>query len=229
MLCFEVRVNGKLACTAGAGKQGVMVAGVTWVKSNRKNCPELQSKAEWCREDLGLQVSGIAGNRGHVHWLQQDLQLGDEVSIRVVQRPRGDPPAYRAEGELCEGRHTFEEPNQAEVAMRVRKRDRASRQYYEVHLSEVIGGVDPLDDCVDVEVVFEDRVRYIGTFFKHPPKRKGRKASKFWASEDMILVPKLTKKAIIDAVATLIAQGNLDRAFRRVRDGAGQAKRNRRR
>jgi hypothetical protein len=227
MLCYEVRVNRKLACTAGVGKQGVLTAIVTWVKRDRKKRPDDLSKAEWSREELSLHVGGIMGGAGHVHWLEQDLQPGDEVHIRVVQRPKADPPAGRTGQELCQ-RHTFEEPNEARVAARARKRDPASGLSYEVHLSEVISGDDPLDDCVDVEVVL-DKARYLATFFKDPLKGKGRKGSQFSVDEDMILVPKLTKKAILNAVAALIAEGNLEGAFRRVADGKEHAKRRRRR
>jgi hypothetical protein len=229
MLCYEVRVNRKLACTAGVGKQGVLTAIVTWVKRDRKKCPDDLSKAEWSREELYLHVGGIMGGTDHVDWLKQDLRPGDEVHIRVVQRPTADHPARRTGQQLCQGRHTFEEPNEARVAVRARKRDPASGLSYEVHLSEVIGGDHPLDDSVDVEVVFDKGARYLASFLKDPLKGKGRKGSKFSVDEDMILVPKLTKKAILHAVAALIAEGNLEPAFRRVADANRHTKRRRRR
>jgi hypothetical protein len=92
MVCFEVRVNGTLACTAGVGDVGVLSVIVTWVKRDRQVCPKDRDENEWSREDLGLSVSGLKGIYNHVGWLSQDLRSGDEVSIKVVEKARCDPP-----------------------------------------------------------------------------------------------------------------------------------------
>jgi hypothetical protein len=219
MLCFEVHVNGKLACTAGAGDEGVLSAIVTWAKRDAARCPENLTPEEWCREGLDLDVGGTEGSSGeHVRWLRQTLQRGDEVTIRVVERAAADPPTLRTEGGLCVGQNTFDGPNEAKVAVRSRQADPASGRSYEVCLTDVIPGDDPMDDSVDVGLVFEGGPRYVATFFNDPQKGKGPKGRVFWEADGMILVPELSHEVMLEAVATLVAEGNLKRAFRHVED-----------
>lgn len=142
MICFEVRVNGKLVCTAGTGETGVLSAILTWVKHQSETCPEDMEEGDWCREDLDLGVADVAhqdDKSGHVSWLKQALKPGDNVAVRVVERDSCDPPAERKEFVACGGRNTFERPGEAAVAHCSRHVEPDGGWTDEVRLSKVMG------------------------------------------------------------------------------------------
>src|SRR5262249_50475076 len=103
MLCFEVYRNGKKHCTAGIGEFGVLTAILTWVSHQ----PE--KLARWTAEgipeteprSLELTVGGLGrciGEAGeHLNWVQENVVVGDEIRIRVVDVASADPPASRYE------------------------------------------------------------------------------------------------------------------------------------
>ena len=82
--------------------------------------------------------------------------------------------------------------------------------------------VHPLDENIDVEVVFEDGTRYVATFFtlanikmlfeKNARTGECANGTYFWAS-DMIIVRALTMESVYRAVADLIASGEFEKAF----------------
>lgn len=87
MICFEMRINGKYVATGSVDDDGVMSADVTWVTPNPTR-PRPQ--------ELRARLGGIL-NEAHVTWVEQDLQVGDEVTIRIVEADRRDDPirSYR--------------------------------------------------------------------------------------------------------------------------------------
>jgi hypothetical protein len=99
MICFEVRVNGKVLCTAGVGDLGVLTTILTWVKRSPHRKPEGVGEEEWCKEDLYLSVSGSTPTSTDVEsddyfdWIgSQTISPGDEITVRVLVPGECDPP-----------------------------------------------------------------------------------------------------------------------------------------
>ena len=95
MICLEVTVNGKAVCTAGVGEYGLLTLLLTWVK-----CPpeELHDDRD---ERTGVPQLAVGGLHGSVslEWLHPKLklQVGDEVSVRIVEREQSDEPMTRSQ------------------------------------------------------------------------------------------------------------------------------------
>jgi hypothetical protein len=76
MIGFEVSVNGRRVCTAGAG-EGLLTAIVSSVAS---------------RSELKLEVGGLLED-AHLAWATPpSLGVGDEVTVRVVETDKPDAP-----------------------------------------------------------------------------------------------------------------------------------------
>lgn len=84
MIAFEVSLNGKKACVAGVGEQGVVSASVCWVRRAAKRPASLSD------EELFLDVGGLVSpTEEYVRWLDHRVIVeGDEVLIRVVKASR---------------------------------------------------------------------------------------------------------------------------------------------
>lgn len=100
MICFEVRLNGKLLCTAGIGDVGVLTAHLTWVKRDQKACPDGLDCGEWSKEELNLDVGGSQGyaKKGHefLKWIKdQAISVDDKITIKVLDQSECDPPTER--------------------------------------------------------------------------------------------------------------------------------------
>ena len=94
MPVFHVYLNGKKVSTAGVGELGVLGTHVSWVR--RAGEHTLSRKPERVEEELRLRVGGlISPDDEHVRWLDRDLKVGDEVSIRVAEDGRVDRPRSR--------------------------------------------------------------------------------------------------------------------------------------
>jgi hypothetical protein len=97
-------------------------------------------------------------------------------------------------------------------------------KHYKVKVIAGCGGIDPVDDNVDVQVTFDDGSRYLATFFtfenvqrlveKYTESGECMRGSYFWAS-DMILVRRLGRANISKVIADLISKGEFDKAFSR--------------
>jgi len=89
---------------------------------------------------------------------------------------------------------------------------------------EIVGEdeIDRVEGNVDVNVYFSDGRKYAATFFTlsnlHSLMEKDRSTGEcagglyFWAS-DMIIVEQLDREIIEKTVASLLAQGEFDKAF----------------
>jgi hypothetical protein len=95
MICFEVYVNGKRVCLAGVGETGVLSGILTWVKRGPHQAHEDAGEDDIPDEDVTLHVGGL-GQHGkdalHLDWADEDLNVGDEVLLRIVERDKCDPP-----------------------------------------------------------------------------------------------------------------------------------------
>lgn len=96
------------------------------------------------------------------------------------------------------------------------------RRHYTVTFIPEDANPHPLDENIDVEVVFEDGTKYVATFFTleniQALFQKNRKTGEccsglyFWAS-DLILVQRLTLENVQRTVADLMEQGEFETAF----------------
>jgi hypothetical protein len=95
-------------------------------------------------------------------------------------------------------------------------------QPYKITVHAGSEGLDPINDNVDVEVVFDNGSRYIATFFtleniqkimqEYEQSGECMKGFYFWAT-DMIVVRRLSRETIAKVVGDLISKGEFDKAF----------------
>ena len=85
MPVFHVYLNGEKVSTAGVGETGVLNTIVSWVRREGRS-----------EEELDLRVGGlITPSDEHVRWLDRELKVGDEVSIRIAEDAPIDEPHSR--------------------------------------------------------------------------------------------------------------------------------------
>jgi hypothetical protein len=94
------------------------------------------------------------------------------------------------------------------------------------------GQWNPVDDNTDVIVTFDDRSRWVTTFFSYANiatlvtnyRRSGESlGGKYFWSSDMILVDEVSRKRIEEVVAHLLHEGNFKRIFTRLDDADDDA------
>lgn len=95
-------------------------------------------------------------------------------------------------------------------------------QSYEIRFVPGSANPHPLDENIDVEVIFESGAFYVATFFTPENIRglmeKNQRTGEclgglyLWAS-DMIIVERLTPDAVSRTVADLLASGEFESAF----------------
>ena len=82
MRAFEIYVNGERVCLAGVTDRSVLTTIIDY--SGRD------------REPLHLHVGGLLiPQEEHVRWQDRDLDVGDEIRVRIVETDEVDPPAKR--------------------------------------------------------------------------------------------------------------------------------------
>ncbi len=99
---FEITINGEKLCTAGIEGYGVLSTTITRVKRNpgQVDSAKLRNMSfeETLREVAEINVTGLdtndsAGGRGkHVGWLVGELEVGDEIVVRVLPPGESDIP-----------------------------------------------------------------------------------------------------------------------------------------
>jgi hypothetical protein len=107
MIAFEVHLNGKKVCTAGAGEFGDLTAGLDWRRGPHVS-PATGFEHDF--ELLELVVGGVSvrykekkaphlkpgfAYTHSLEWLRRKVQPGDEVTIKVVDVPSADKPRKR--------------------------------------------------------------------------------------------------------------------------------------
>lgn len=84
MVAFEILVNGKVIGTAGIGDRGMISVDILWHCTDR-NIGDAVERA-W------VQPRGLKGGNGPgCTWPKADLAMGDEVTVRLVERETVDP------------------------------------------------------------------------------------------------------------------------------------------
>jgi hypothetical protein len=78
MIGFEVTLNGRRLCTAGAIDASVLTTIVSFLGK---------------RNELELEIGGLV-DEAHLKWPSPgSLAVGDEVTVRIIETDRPDPPA----------------------------------------------------------------------------------------------------------------------------------------
>jgi hypothetical protein len=85
MIAFELHINGKKVATAGV-EQGVMSVIANWVRLK-------QDGDTW---QSSVSIAGLDDKTSeHLKWFRQDLVVGDEIQILLVDSERIDIPVER--------------------------------------------------------------------------------------------------------------------------------------
>jgi alpha/beta superfamily hydrolase len=87
MIAFEVFINGKKTATAGVGELGVLSAILSWVRRQDESSDELTFELG------GLITTGE--QKEHLRWLSEQLSVGDQVLVRIVDSDVIDSPKER--------------------------------------------------------------------------------------------------------------------------------------
>jgi len=98
MKCFEVTINGKRLCTAGV-EDGVLTAILSHVKGQRASTEPHEDQSTDKSESLDFRVGGLehvgVGASAHVDWLTQDISIGDEIIIKILEATTCDEPTNK--------------------------------------------------------------------------------------------------------------------------------------
>ena len=79
MLAFQILVNGKVVCTAGAPPEHrVLSTIVTWTHRHP--------------DQIDLHVGGVPEGDQHLEWNMPKIDIGDEVTIRIIDTNDIDQP-----------------------------------------------------------------------------------------------------------------------------------------
>jgi len=92
MKAFLVHINGQRVCLAGVGDNGVMGVATDWVGGRALDGTPPTGR-------LGLTVGGLNSvTREHLHWQTPQLQVGDTITIQIVEAETVDPELRRYRG-----------------------------------------------------------------------------------------------------------------------------------
>ena len=86
MLCFEISVNGEKLFTAGVGEFGVLTSVLSWARTQ----PE-EPQQEAGEGKLYLSAGGLK-DQEHSEWLRQKVNVGDAVTIKIIESAISDEP-----------------------------------------------------------------------------------------------------------------------------------------
>jgi RimJ/RimL family protein N-acetyltransferase len=94
---FQILGNGESFCTAGI-KSGVLSVMLTWVRRDPAACPPHLRESDEDSEggDVDLHVGGLE-NDAHIDWRRLYVDVGDEITVRVLGPGPFDPPQHREE------------------------------------------------------------------------------------------------------------------------------------
>jgi hypothetical protein len=83
MTALEIKINHQNMCIAGLSSPGVLTTILTLVRQDH--------------EELNFEVAGLDSNSNqHMKWLENhELNIGDEIQIRIVESAKPDRPGSR--------------------------------------------------------------------------------------------------------------------------------------
>lgn len=83
MIALEIYSNGRKVCTTGPEGLGILSVAATWVESGKT----------W-----DFRVRGITNEQGyeeHLNWMDEKLNIGDTITLKVVETEKTDEPKRR--------------------------------------------------------------------------------------------------------------------------------------
>jgi hypothetical protein len=95
MIAFTVKINGKKIATAGVGDKGVLTVVTSWVNRKVRDPKPLAVIPGQFEECCHLELGGLASREdedAHLLWAGQDLCVGDEIKISVLETEKIDEP-----------------------------------------------------------------------------------------------------------------------------------------
>jgi hypothetical protein len=99
MIAFEISIDGQKACTAGIGDLGVVSVIASWVRRVSRDPTSGDVVSDQFDEELTLDIGGLAhdpdGADVNATWLDRSLQVGQCITVTVVDTAHIDPPATR--------------------------------------------------------------------------------------------------------------------------------------
>jgi len=94
---FEIYINNKKVCTASIGDDGVLSSILTLAKRSHKKVDGVERKLP--KEELYIEVGAYMTKSNsqseHVKWLNQELNLGDLIQIKIIDTQEPDTPTER--------------------------------------------------------------------------------------------------------------------------------------
>ncbi len=95
-LRFELLINGRTIATAGINGSGHLLANVARIKRDPSSFDRVlggvETLEEWSAEEILVTLSGIQRKLGQCSWGHWDLNVGDEVTIRILDAGVADTP-----------------------------------------------------------------------------------------------------------------------------------------
>ena len=99
MIAFEIAIDGQRVCTAGIGDQGILSVIANWIRRPSRDPETGRPLAGGFDEELTLDAGGLMhdpdGAAVHVRWLRRSLEVGQQITLTVVEAAEADPPETR--------------------------------------------------------------------------------------------------------------------------------------
>jgi hypothetical protein len=102
MIAFEISINGKKICTAGIGQLGNLVASLGWCEGphvasiGMKNADRpLIFRVAGTHVEKASQLEAGFKHTEKLEWGMPKIEVGDEVTIRVIEVTAVDAPQKR--------------------------------------------------------------------------------------------------------------------------------------
>ncbi|HBI44438.1 MAG TPA: hypothetical protein DDY78_16525 [Planctomycetales bacterium] len=96
---FQLLVNGEVKATAGIESLGVLSMILSWVRCNPNAAPkDAKSVLKHCAQELDepdmfVRLGGLDSAKDRLMtWFVRDIQVGDEVTVRVLPPGEFDSP-----------------------------------------------------------------------------------------------------------------------------------------
>jgi hypothetical protein len=135
MIVFEVHMNGRRLCRAGARDLAVLTAIVT--AAGKLGPQSHGTRAGVTNPYIDLRVGGMTGRSSdlgkaskdtHLDWMHKRLEIGDEVCVRLIDSTVVDRPESRSVESISPAKKQFDWAKAHYFANRSKYEKRAKRQ-----------------------------------------------------------------------------------------------------
>jgi hypothetical protein len=103
MIAFEISLNGKLVCIAGADDLGVLNTMIT--ASGKLGKQSIPARPDDLQGEVFYGVGGLTSRKDprqdvHLKWIDLDpLNVGDTIQVRVIESDTVDKPMKRTKAD----------------------------------------------------------------------------------------------------------------------------------